>query len=145
MTDVNCIPSKGFSPYPLTHWPVDNLCLWALSLSLYIYFFSRAARVTLVPRPGIEPMSRLWKHGVLTTGPPGNSQCALNINSTFQFQEHQSTRSRALFLWEKGIATPTLQVKKWRPKSGCQCLPVSYKVLCFVVSSLVSHRVSLLG
>ena len=24
--------------------------------------------------PGIEPMPRQWKHQVLTTGPPGNSQ-----------------------------------------------------------------------
>ena len=31
------------------------------------------ARRILVPGPGIEPMSLLWEHGILTTGPPGKS------------------------------------------------------------------------
>ena len=30
-----------------------------------------------LPRPGIEPVPLQWKHGVLTTGPPGKSNTAL--------------------------------------------------------------------
>ena len=32
-----------------------------------------AACGILVPRPGMEPVPLQWKHGVLTTGPPGKS------------------------------------------------------------------------
>ena len=41
-------------------------------------FFGHAVCGILVPQSGVEPIPLQWKHGVLTTGPPGNS-----LESTF--------------------------------------------------------------
>ena len=46
-------------------------CICAI---IFIYFSCSVSQI-LVPQPGIEPRSPQGKCRVLTTGPPGNSQC----------------------------------------------------------------------
>ena len=45
-------------------------CLWLFPT---FFYFPGHAMPLAGPWPGIEPRPRQWKHGVLTTGPPGNS------------------------------------------------------------------------
>ena len=40
----------------------------------FFFWLHHTACGILVPQPGIEPVPLQWKHGILTTGPPGNSQ-----------------------------------------------------------------------
>ena len=58
----------------------DCFALQTLYLFLFIYFCPHCTSFrTLVPQPGIEPVSLNWEHGVLTTGLPGNPHQSLLI------------------------------------------------------------------
>ena len=54
----------------------------------HIYFGCTVGHVEL-PRPGIEPMPLQWKHGVLTTGPPGKLW-RVCINILLEYLEYLS-------------------------------------------------------
>ena len=57
----------------ISHWFCFSGELWLIR----VCFFGGGAvpsGIFLVPWPGIEPRPWQWKHWVLTTGPPGNSQ-----------------------------------------------------------------------
>ena len=67
-----------FSLHPLQHLLSVDFLRTALFLNFFFIFCPHTCRI-LVPRPGIEPPFPLQlKHGVLTTGPPGNSCRLLN-------------------------------------------------------------------
>ena len=44
------------------------------SSTFFFFWLCHTACGILVPQPGIKPPPLNWKHGVLTTGPPGKSQ-----------------------------------------------------------------------
>ena len=56
------------------------VCLFVLRAFIYLFFWPHClARGILIPQPGIKCMPPPWKHGVLTTGPPGKSFLCVNL------------------------------------------------------------------
>ena len=53
----------------------------------YYYFFGHAAQLvgSWFPDQGLNPHTRQWKCGVLTTGPPGNSHLCLSLKATGKY------------------------------------------------------------
>ena len=71
----------------------------------------------LVPWPGIEPALQQWKHGVLTTGFPGNAPEIVLINH--RYQEPQSAVT--------GFLNDRESCVSWRPIWGSGCQPVGLR------------------
>ena len=76
-----CLSLIGLT-YVFLILPLIVLCFDAVKWDCFFFFFSLSwlccsACGSLVPWPGIEPGPRQWKHRVLTTGQPGNSQMGL--------------------------------------------------------------------
>ena len=64
----------SLSPHEL-HPHVKVKILWSLPQSPPVMVHCAFKKcLILVLQPGMEPVSLQWKHRVLTTGPPGNSQ-----------------------------------------------------------------------
>ena len=61
-----CVASKCF-------WTIIVTAVFRNGTQKSFFFFFLAACGILVPWPGIDPCPLHWKHGVLTTGPPGKS------------------------------------------------------------------------
>ena len=64
------------------------------------------ARRILVPGPGIEPMSLLWEHGILTTGPPGKSLGLYSPASSWLILPGSSVHG----ILQAGILSPILRI-----------------------------------
>ena len=73
--DWTCAPCSGrVESLPLDCQGILIFLFLFLFIYLFIYFWPHhVACRFLAPWPGIEPRPWQWKHGVLTTGPPGNS------------------------------------------------------------------------
>ena len=78
----------------------------------FFFFFSRPHSTPcgiLVPRPGMEPGPRQWKHQILTTGQPGNSRISFILQSNPKVRVLLSQ----LYKWRNG-GLPKLKPDKWR-------------------------------
>ena len=105
---------NGLSP----SWPRRGPCGYkALCLPPHwhhfiLFFFSRPHSTPcgiLVPRPGMEPGPRQWKHQILTTGQPGNSRISFILQSNPKVRVLLSQ----LYKWRNG-GLPKLKPDKWR-------------------------------
>ena len=76
---------------------------------LYLFIYLATACEILVPQPEIKPMPLQWKHGVLTTGPPGKSWESLGLqgdptihpkgNQSWIFVERTDAEAETPILW----------------------------------------------
>ena len=75
-------------------------------LVVFCFWLCHAAYRILVPRPGIKPGPRQWKHGVLTTGQPKNSPYELFFFSRAQVFFPASEPLHRLFLLPRSLFPP---------------------------------------
>ena len=112
-----------------------------LSFFLSLFWPHRTACGISVPRPGVEPRPRQWKHQVLTTGPPGKSHGADSYSwnaslgamlrerntSSQGIQKYQSLRDTQAFSppsgqcsqpeWGSVVMSSSAHVRDWKEGS----------------------------
>ena len=79
-------------------YSVPLICFLILK-KFYLFLLCHVACGILVPQPGIEPGPQQWKHNVLTTGSPGDSQ------GRVYWYKHQgcSPMTQDLISWQRHL------------------------------------------
>ena len=116
LTEIGAIAGKDILLLFLFHW----LIFWPWCAAAW-------CRIS-VPRPEIEPGSQHWKHQILTTRPPGNSQDISDYNSGVPWlPQKQKQVPHLLFSSSNHKQDPKYFNTEWRTKIVTTALQNSTK------------------